>query len=129
CVETATGIPQCRPPSVERLTKTSTNGGLPVSGIGGTRRYEISHTLSLASYATEASLARSYAGLAGVASAVVPGRKPWTQVWPPSCEVAKPMLLAPPLKKRPTCTTETMTGPKDSESGSSSVACWLLGLV
>src|SRR5258708_4404452 len=61
----------------------------------------------------------------GVAKTVLDGRKPLVKLFPPLVEVAKPMLEAPPLKKRPTWKTETKVEPEDKVSGSTSVACWL----
>src|SRR5712691_10303744 len=66
---------------------------------------------------------------AGVAKTVLDGRKPEVHFFPPLVEVAKPMLEAPPLKKRPTWKAETMVEPKAKVSGSTSVACWLVVLV
>jgi hypothetical protein len=65
----------------------------------------------------------------GVEKGVVPGRKPWLKLLPPSVDVAKPMLEPPPSKKRPTWKAETKVEPADKVSGSTSVACWLVGLV
>src|SRR3989442_10600779 len=65
----------------------------------------------------------------GVEKGVVPGRKPWLKLLPPSVDVAKPMLEPPPSKKRPTWKAETMVEPEDKVSGSTSVACWLVVLV
>src|SRR5579859_3325554 len=101
------GLLHVWPPSVERLTSTSTlvgTAGLPVSKMPN---HEMIHTLCLGSKATEASLARAY-GPGGVALSVVPGRKPCVKVVPPLIDVAKPMLEAPPLKKRPTWKAETI---------------------
>src|SRR6266702_3305214 len=67
--------------------------------------------------------------LGGVEKGVVSGRKPEVQSFPPLVEVAKPMLEAPPLKKRPTWKAETMVEPETKVSGSTSVACWLVLLV
>src|SRR5216684_3096428 len=60
---------------------------------------------------------------------VIPGSKPLVQVAPPSVEVAKPTSAPPPLKIRPTWKALTIVEPKANESGSTSVACWLLVLV
>src|SRR6266566_1365317 len=65
----------------------------------------------------------------GVEKGVVPGRKPGLKLLPPSVDVAKPMLEPPPSKKRPTWKAETKVEPEDKVSGSTSVACWLVGLV
>src|SRR2546425_10456449 len=65
----------------------------------------------------------------GVAKTVLDGRKPLVKLFPPSVDVAKPMLEAPPLKKRPTWKAETKVEPEDKVSGSTSVACWLVVLV
>src|SRR6266852_8736232 len=65
----------------------------------------------------------------GVALTVLDGMKPWVQVSPPLVEVAKPMLEAPPLKKRPTWKAETIILPEAKVSGSTSVLCWLVLLV
>src|SRR6266496_4421227 len=62
----------------------------------------------------------------GVEKGVVPGRKPLVKLLPPLVDVAKPMLEAPPLKKRPTWKVETMVEPEDKVSGSTSVLCWLV---
>ena len=88
----------------------------------------MSQTPSLASNATDGSLARGY-GPAGVANTVVPGKKPAVHELPLLVDVAKPMLLAPPLKKRPTWKAATIVDPDDRVSGSSSVACWLVEFV
>src|SRR6266851_10057801 len=65
----------------------------------------------------------------GVAKTVLDGRKPLVKPFPPLVDVAKPMLEAPPLKKRPTWKAETKVEPEDKVSGSTSVACWLVPLV
>src|SRR2546426_6550695 len=65
----------------------------------------------------------------GVAKTVLDGRKPLVKLFPPLVEVAKPMLEAPPLKKRPTWKAETKVEPEARVSGSTSVACWLVLLV
>src|SRR5205809_7903013 len=89
----------------------------------------ISQVLCAASKATEGSLTRSY-GSAAPALKVRPGRKPGVpQVAPPSPERAKPMSVAPPLKKRPTWNVPTTVLPAAKVSGSTSVACWLVGFV
>ena len=63
-------------------------------------------------------------GPGGVALTVVPGRPPVTQVRPPSCEVEKTLLLAPPPAKfRPDCDVVTIVCPKANESGSTCVLC------
>src|SRR6266508_5698706 len=59
----------------------------------------------------------------------MPGRNPSLQRLPPSLEVAKPMLLAPPLKKRPTWKADTIVLPNANVSGSTSVLWTLSGLV
>src|SRR5579884_110454 len=64
-------------------------------------------------------------GPGGVAEGVVPGRNPCFQVLPLSVEVAQPISEAPPLKKRPDCTTMTIVEPYESVSGSTWVLCWL----
>jgi hypothetical protein len=48
---------------------------------------------------------------------------------PLSWETAKPVLVAPPLKKRPTWKAETIVWPKANVSGSTSVLWALSGLV
>src|SRR6266545_2531311 len=58
----------------------------------------------------------------------MPGRKPCLQCLPASVEAAKPMLVAPPLKKRPTWKVETIVLPKANVSGSISVLWTLSGL-
>src|SRR6266516_4798875 len=96
------GVLQVWPPSVERLTNTV---GTAVFGSSGMEL--ISQVPCLASKATERSLTRSN-GLAAPALKVMPGRKPGApQVAPPSSERAKPMSVAPPLKKRPTWNAPT----------------------
>src|SRR5438445_7801938 len=65
----------------------------------------------------------------GVAKTVLDGRKPLVKLLPPLVDVAKPMLEAPPLKKRPTWKAETKVEPEAKVSGSSSVLCWLVVLV
>jgi hypothetical protein len=77
-------------PSVERLTKSSETAGETASEA-------ISHTPWTASYATTGSLTRA-ARPGGEEKIVRPGRKPLVHVRPPSVEVAKPMLDAPPSK-------------------------------
>src|SRR3954469_8760851 len=59
--------------------------------------------------------------------AVRPGRKVELQVAPPSLERETPMSVAPPLKKRPTWKADTIVLPFENVSGSTSVACWLVG--
>src|SRR5579872_1085594 len=59
----------------------------------------------------------------------MPGKKPWVQVDPPFVEVAKPMSEEPPSEIRPVWNADTMVEPNAKVSGSTSVACWLLGLV
>src|SRR5689334_4628398 len=90
-----TGGCQVRP-SVERLTKivgTLTEGSRGIE--------ETSHVWCVASNATEASLTR-WNGLPSVpAVAVRPGSWPSVHDAPPSVDVANPMSVAPPLKKRP----------------------------
>ena len=68
-------------------------------------------------------------GPGGVEKVVKPGRKPLTKVFPPSVEVAKPILLAPPFQKRPTWKAETMMWPKAKVSGSTSVWWMLVALL
>src|SRR5258708_33329261 len=65
----------------------------------------------------------------GVAKTVLDGRKSLVKLLPPLVDVAKPMLEAPPLKKRPTWKAETKVLPEDKVSGSTSAACWLVALV
>src|SRR5262249_13205545 len=66
-------------------------------------------------------------GLASPALKVMPGRKPGgPQVLPPLPERAKPMSVAPPLKKRPTWKAPITVLPAAKVSGSTSVACWLV---
>ena len=60
-----------------------------------------SHTPRTPSQATTGSLARSE-GPGGDVFTVNPGRMPSRQVRPPSREVEKPMLAAPPDRFRPT---------------------------
>src|SRR5437016_2415876 len=55
--------------------------------------------------------------------AVSPGRNP--EVCAPWVDVAQPMSVEPPLKKRPTWNAETTVEPLAKVSGSTSVACWL----
>ena len=52
---------------------------------------------------------------------VVEGKKPWIKVSPPFVEVAKPILEAPPLKKRPDWKVDTIVLPKAKVSGSTCV--------
>jgi len=56
---------------------------------------------------------------------VVPGSIPVVQCLPASVEVAQPMLLAPPSKKRPVWKVPTIVLPNANESGSTCVLCWL----
>jgi hypothetical protein len=75
------------------------------------------------------SLTRSY-GLVALPELKVLCRKPGaSQVAPPSPERTTPMSLAPPLKKRPTWNAETTVPWAANVSGSTSVACWLVGFV
>src|SRR6185369_6500804 len=104
---------QVRPPSSERLVRTSTADPL-------IPRLEISHTLCRASKATEASLTWPYGPPALV---VMPGRKPLVQVAPPSPERVQPMLEAPPPKTRPTWNAATIVEPDANVSGSTSLWC------
>jgi hypothetical protein len=63
-------------------------------------------------------------GPGGVALTVVPGRPPVTQVRPPSRDVEKTLLLAPPPAKfRPDCDVVTIVCPNAKESGSTWVLC------
>src|SRR4051795_11287223 len=118
-----TGVLHVRPSSVERLTNTVGTSRLGNNGID-----EISHVLWAASKATLGSLTRSN-GLAAPELNDMPGRKPGaSHVAPPSPERAKPMSVAPPLKKRPTWNVATTVEPFANVSGSSSVACWLVEL-
>ena len=54
-----------------------------------------------------------------------PGRMPSRHVRPPSFEVAKPMLAAPPVRFRPSWKSVTVVAPTVWESGSTCVSCWL----
>src|SRR4051812_18019431 len=119
-----TGLAQVWPPSVERLTKTVGTSSEGVSGIE-----EMSQVPCAASKATDGSLTRSY-GLGAPELDVMPGRNPGApQVAPPSVERTNPMSVAPPSKKRPTWKAATTVPPAAKVSGSTSVACWLVGLV
>src|SRR5580692_4058874 len=60
---------------------------------------------------------------------VMPGREPLIHVEPASVEVAKPMSDAPPLEMRPTWNALTIVEPEAAALASTSVACWLPGLV
>src|SRR6202007_885706 len=58
-----------------------------------------------------------------------PGRNPDVrQLAPPLVDIANPMSVAPPLKKRPTWNADTTVEPLENVSGSTSVACWLVVL-
>ncbi len=57
------------------------------------------------------------------------GSPPVVQVWPPSPDRANTMLDDPPSTNRPDWVATTMVLPKENESGSTWVACWLVGLV
>src|SRR5580700_1200612 len=60
---------------------------------------------------------------------VMPGRGPLIH-WPPAfVDVAKPMSDAPPLKIRPTWNALTIVEPEEKALASTSVACWLRGVV
>src|SRR5690349_19242919 len=60
----------------------------------------------------------------------MPGRNPGaSHVAPPSPERTTPTSVAPPLKKRPTWNAPTTVAPLANVSGSTSVACWLVGFV
>ena len=92
----------------------------------------MSQTPCLASKATLGSLTRSNGAPVRPPVpevAVSPVRKPCDQVVPPSPDRAKPMLVAPPLKKRPTWKAAMTVEPLANVSGSTSVACWLDVLV
>ena len=89
---------------------------------------EMSQTPWRASKATAGSLIALY-GPAGLATVVVPGRKPLVQVAPLLAERAQPMLADPPPKIRPTWKADTIVDPKLKVSGSTSVRCWLAALV
>src|SRR5205814_3037613 len=102
------GLPQVVPPLVERLVTTSTAPDRMPSD-------EISHTLCLASKATEASLAWPYLPPVLV---VRPGRLPCVQVAPPSLDVANPVSEEPPPKTRPIWNAETIVLPLMKVSGS-----------
>src|SRR5947208_2016195 len=116
--------PHVRPSSVDRFTKTVGTLTFGRSGID-----ETSHTPCAASYATLASLTRSYR-LDASPELKVSCRKPGaSQVAPPSPERTTPMSLAPPLKKRPTWKAATTVPWSANVSGSTSVACWLVGFV
>ena len=65
----------------------------------------------------------------GLATVVVPGRKPLVQVAPLLAERAQPMLADPPPKTRPTWKAEMIVEPKLKVSGSTSVRCWLAALL
>src|SRR5207247_2404789 len=120
--------PNVAPPSVDRLMNTVGTSRLGNSGIE-----EISHTPWRASNATLGSLTRSNGPSGfenGPALNVRPGRKlDVSQLAPPLDERAQPMSEAPPLKKRPTWYVATTVEPEAKVSGSTSVACWLVGLV
>src|SRR5437762_2739896 len=91
---------------------------------------EISHTRWTASYATDGSLTRSNGLFAAPEEKVMPGRNPGgPHVAPPSPDRTNPMSVAPPLKNRPTWKVPTTVLPNAKVSGSTSVACWLVGLV
>src|SRR2546421_6021853 len=82
---------------------------------------EISHTLCLASKATEASLAALYRPPVLV---VMPGRDPWAQVAPPLREVAQPVSEAPLPTIRPIWNAATIVLPAGDVSGSTSARLW-----
>src|SRR6266568_7033362 len=109
-----TGGPNVLPPSVERLTSTSAVLGVLIP------RYEIIHTLCLASCATDGSLARAY-GPAGLENTVA-GRVPALHVAPPSVDVEYAMSDPPPSKNRPDCMALTIVVPKEKLLGST----WVL---
>src|SRR5712691_1002122 len=79
----------------------------------------MSHTLCMASKATEASVARSL----GPAPTylVIPGRRPLVHDDPLFVDVAKPMAQLPPSEIRPTWKVATMVEPFEYVSGSTSV--------
>jgi hypothetical protein len=108
------GLDQVVPPLVERLVTTSTAPERMPSD-------EISHTLCLASKATEASLAARYRPPVLV---VRPGSEPWAQVAPPLRDVAQPVSEAPPPTIRPIWNAATIVLPAVNVSGSTSVRCW-----
>ena len=76
------------------------------------------------SYARTGSLARD-AVPGGTEVAVSPGRMPSRHVLPPSFEVEKAMLAAPPVRFRPFWKSATVVAPTVWESGSTCVSCWL----
>ena len=104
-------------PSVERWIVSRLASGASASEFA-------SHTPCTASHATTGSLAR-VDGPGGTEFEVSPGRIPSRHVRPPSLEVAKPMLAAPPVRFRPTWKTATVVWPTVCESGSTSDSCWL----
>src|SRR3954454_15682596 len=90
-VTVVNGLLQVRPPSVERLVTTA----LPCTPPASSRvSDDTSHTLCLASYATDASVARSFLPLP--AYFVMPGSRPLVHVPPVLVEVANPIAHAPP---------------------------------
>jgi hypothetical protein len=96
-VAVVNGALQVKPPSVERLVTTA----LPCTPPASSRVSEdTSQALWAASYATDASVARSL----GPAPAylVIPGSRPLVQVAPLLVDVANPTAHAPPSKMRPT---------------------------
>src|SRR4029079_15758152 len=96
------------------------------SGPGSVRPSdEIIHTLCLASNATTGSVVRLKRSLEVGAR---PGSTSEVNVAPPSVDVANAVLDAPPSKKRPTWEVTTSVEPNANVSGSTAVACWLVGL-
>src|SRR5687767_8542476 len=106
------GRPQVRPSSLERCTISR----LPAPTVSELN----SQTSCLSSYATTGSLTRGY-GPGGSASTVVYGRNPCVQVSPPSCDVANPLLVAPPFEKRPVWKPATTVSPQANVSASTCV--------
>ena len=61
----------------------------------------------------------------GTEVVVSPGRMPSRHVLPPSFEVEKATLAAPPVRFRPFWKSATVVAPTVWESGSTCVSCWL----
>src|SRR5690242_7109393 len=117
------GLFHVAPPFVERLRVTAAPFRLASSASP-----ETIQTLCLASNATEGSLTRAH-GPGGVEFTVVPGSSWAVHDEPLFVETETPMSDYPPSVKRPHCAAATIVLPNEYVSGSTIVACWLVGLV
>ncbi len=80
-------------PSLDRLVTTA----LPwIAAVSSSVSEETSQTPWMASYATDASVARSFVPFAPAVHFVIPGSCPAVQFAPLSVEVANPIAQAPP---------------------------------